>query len=254
MVKTAFTVCLLLLACGSGSEAGQDAGLEADAGLEVDAALSFDAGPQFPEPGFGAISGDCDVLDDELTQSEPSIIVSAFDFEQGYIDADQDMLTAGGQQILEEGTAGGSSVLSEVFAFEILKRCESARLLKTETTISYDVEGKLTDFLAEIDSLKIGVSVTRAVGFPFDDPYELSQASELLQGKLSDILESTANVSNEDRWQKQILGILAYAPEHAEVLQEAWMSLDAKTRADTVVHIIVTNGDDDFIYCNGPCP
>ncbi len=236
------------LACDSKTTAAPDAG---DGG---DAMVILDAAPQFPEPGFGVITGDCDVLDDELTSTEPSIIRSIFDFERGYGDSDQDMLSEGGQQILEEGTAGGSSVLSEVFAFEMLKRCESATLLKTETAIVYDTEGKLTDFLAEIDSLKIGVSVTRAVGFPFDDPYELSQATDLLQGKLDDILESTANVSEEDRWNKQILGVLAYSPEHGDVLHQAWMSLDAATRADTVVHIMVTNGDDDFIYCNGPCP
>jgi hypothetical protein len=253
MVRTPlFIVCMAALASCSGSstEVGADAAVTADATQTT----SFDAAPPFPEPGFGAISGDCDVLDDELTANEPSVIRSAFDFEQGYVESDQAMLSAGGQQILEEGTAGGSSVLSEVFAFEMLKRCESATLLKTETTISYDVEGKLTDFLAEIDTLKIGVSVTRAVAFPFNDPYEPSQATDLLEGKLSDILESTANVSDEDRWQKQILVILAYAPEHADALEEAWMSINATIRADTVVHIIVTNGDDDFVYCNGPCP
>ncbi len=255
MVRTALLslAVVSLLGCDSDANVSADATVGADAMATLDASV-FDAAPAFPEPGFGEIMGDCDVLDDELTADEPSIMHSVFDFSRGYVDSDEGMLTTGGQQILDEGTAGGSSVLSEVFAFEMLRRCESATLLKTETMISYDTVGKLTDFLAEMDSLKIGVSVTRAVGFPFDDPYELSQATELLQGKLGDILESSANVSDEDRWNKQILSILAYAPEHANVLEQAWLSLDDATRADTIVHIIVTNGDDDFIYCNGACP
>lgn len=221
---------------------------------DADVAPQFDAAPVFPTPGFGMITGECNVLDDELLSADPFLVRSAFNFDRPYVDADLSMLSAGGQQIIADGNAGGSSVLSEAFAFEMLKRCESAELLKTETTIEYDTEGKLTDFLAEIDSEKIGVSVTRAVGFPFDDPYELAQANELLQEKLSDILNSSANVADTDRWQKQILAILAYAPEHADVIAQAWMSLDATTRADTVVHVMVTNGADDFIYCNGICP
>ena len=33
----------------------------------------------------------------------------------------------------DDGNAGGSSLLSEVFAYEVLHRCEGATLLKTET-------------------------------------------------------------------------------------------------------------------------
>ena len=87
-----------------------------------------------------------------------------------------------------------------------------------------------------------------------DEPYQVAQATDLLQDKLSDILESSANVGVEDRWQKQILSIHAYAPAHADAIAEAWMALDSATTADTVVHIIVTNGQDDFIYCDGVCP
>lgn len=242
----------LLLACACGGASGQDP--DGGAGAQFDAVVANDAASEFPLAGFGNISGDCDVLDDELVAAEPSLIRAAIDFQRLYQDADEDMLSAGAQQIIADGNAGGSSILSEVFAFEVLKRCESATLLKTENQIVYDTQGKITDFLAEIDAEKIGVSVTRAVGFPFEDPYLPSQAADLLQGKLSDILVSTMNVSDEDRWQKQILAILAYAPGHGDVIQEAWMGLDAATRADTVVLLIVTDGADDFIYCDGVCP
>ncbi|MCP4444630.1 MAG: hypothetical protein GY811_04695 [Myxococcales bacterium] len=250
MVRFAILLGVFLAACG-GSDVAD--GPDAAAGT-VDAADLADAVSEFPGPGFGQISGECDVFDDELISTQPSLVHSAFDFERLYVEADEGMLSVGGRRIIGDGNAGGSSVLSEVFAFEMLKRCEAAELLKTETQISYDSQGKLTDFLAEIDSEKIGVSVTRAVGFPFDDPYELAQASSLLEGKLGDILQSSENVSADDRWRKQILAVLAYAPEHADVLAQAWETIDATTRADTIVHIMVTNGQDDFIYCDGACP
>jgi len=126
-------------------------------------------------------------------------------------------------------------------------------LLKTENEIVYDTQGKITDFLAEIDGGKIGVSVTRAVAFPFANPYPLASAQELLSGKLADVLVSSANVSSGDRWTKQILAVLAYSPAHADVLFQAYQGLDSAISADTLVVVIVTNGADDFIYCNGLC-
>ncbi len=250
MVVRVFIGALLALSCGGGAAESPDAG-GADAAL-VDGGA--DAGAEFPQPGFGEISGDCDVLDEELASAEPALFRIAIDFDRLYVDADEGMLSAGAQQIIEDGNAGGSSLLSEVFAFEVLARCELANLLKTETQIVYDEQGSITDFLAEIDELKIGVSVTRAVGFPFDDPYLPAQGIELLADKLAGVIESSSNVSDADRWQKQVLAILAYAPGHADVIADAWATLNAGARADTLVMIIVTNGADDFIYCDGTCP
>jgi hypothetical protein len=222
----------------------------------VDAPPTADSGPGQSDGGqeFGAISGQCGVLDDEIGSAAPARLVSRFAFDHLYTEADLDLLTAGGREIIADGNAGGSSLLSEVFAFELLSRCELAALLKTETEIVYDVEGKKTDLLVDIDGAKIGVSVTRAVAFPFDAPYTEAQAEALLDDKLSDILQSTANVSAGDRWTKQILAVLAYGPGHADSLAAAYATLDPGVLADSVVWVIVTDGADDFIYCDGACP
>lgn len=214
----------------------------------ADAAPEVDGSSALPLAGFGAISGDCDELDVELDAPEPSLFASAIDFEVAYTDADRDMLTAGGQKILDDGNAGGSSLLSEVFAFEVLARCELAGLSRTETEIRYDVEGAITDLLVSIDGAPIGVSVTRAVAFPFDDPYTAEQARMLLDDKLAGVLESSANVAAADRWEKQILAILAYGPGHADALAVAYAEVDPAVAADTIVWIVVTDGADDFIY------
>ena len=239
-----------LLAAGCG---GNSSGDRPDAGTPT----SFDAAPPdaagLPIAGFGVLSGDCDVLDDELTSAAPSLFESAIDFAAPFTDDEADQLSDGGQVILAEGNAGGSSLYSEIFAFELLARCELAPLLKTETAIDYDQGGAITDLLVAVDGEKIGVSVTRAVAFPFDDPYTAEQASELLERKLGDILESTAHVSAADRWQKQILLVLAYGPAHADAMREALAGIDEATRADTIVWILVTDGADDFVYCDGPC-
>ena len=128
--------------------------------------------------------------------------------------ADRSLLTPGGQTLAATPNAGGSSGLSEVFAFEELDRCERATLLKTETQIVYSTPGKITDELVE----------------------------------LTEIQASTANVSPADRWDKQILAVLAYDAQHAGVIADVWASLDAATKADTAVVVTITDGADDFIY------
>jgi hypothetical protein len=248
---TAVLCAWICVTSGCGDEQlpdGADGAVELDAIATADAIATTDASPMFPLAGFGAITGACDVLDTELSDSVPSVFESAIAFDREYTDSDLALLTDGGAEIIADGNAGGSSLLSEVFAYEVLQRCELAILLKTETEIEYDEMGSLTDFLAEIDGSKLGVSVTRAVGFPRDDPYTVQQAQSLLEDKLAGVLESSSNVSMTDVWQKQILTVLAYGPDHAESLGSALDQIDTALTADTIVWIVVTNGTDSFIY------
>lgn len=201
-----------------------------------------------PDPGLGVISGDCGLIDAmELDSPSPFTFENAIDF--GMVGFDYDMLTPGGQEVFDDGNLGGSSLHSEVIAFEVLARCEGATLLATEAEIQYtDPMGIKTDILVEIDGRVVGVSVTRAVAFPFEDPYTEMQAADLLTGKLEDILASTANVAPRDAWVKQILHIVAYADMHAQSILAAYATLPPAVTADTVLVVTVTNGDDAFVY------
>ena len=203
-----------------------------------------------PLAGFGTISGECGVLDDELTATQPSYVENHIDFANDpYDEVDSAKLTDGGREIIADGNAGGNSLLSEVFAYEVLHRCELADLLETETEITYqDPQGKITDLLVEADGLKIGVSVTRAIAWPFDDPYTVAQAKSLLEDKLNDVQASSANVAPSDAWTKQILHVVAYTQQHEDSVETAWGQLDAEVRADTVVVVTVTDGQDGFLY------
>jgi hypothetical protein len=132
---------------------------------------------------------------------------------------------------------------------EWLTRCEQATLIKTETEIVYDDPmSKRADLLVELEARRVGVSVTRAVTFPFGQPYTLDAALTLIERKLDDIQLATLGVSAADRWDEQMLSILAYDAQHAQVAMDAWGMLDAATRDDTIVVVTVTSGDDLFIY------
>ena len=227
-------------------DTGDDA-IDSGADGGVDAALDAMA-----EMGFGEIGGPCPLIMDELTGDEGAYFSIRLDFADDPFDdpEDTDQLTLGGQEILAEGTLGGSSGISEVFAYEVLQRCEGAFLIKSETEIMYmpDTPGPSTDILVGFDATKIGVSVTRAVGFPRDDPYTVERATTLLEDKLGDVLLSSARVRADDAWVKQILVVMAYAEMHADSLQAAWLSIDPDVRADTLVYVVVTDGMDGPVY------
>ncbi|MGB1014123.1 MAG: hypothetical protein ACPG4T_08325 [Nannocystaceae bacterium] len=197
---------------------------------------------------LGEIDGECGLIDAMMIESpEPFLINNSIDF--GQIGFDYDALTPGGQEVFDDGNLGGSSLHSEVVSYEILARCDMAELLKTEGEISYqDDLGKKTDLLVAIDGHSVGVSVTRAYGFPPEDPYSLEQAEMLLLDKLDDIQISSANVSPEDAWTKQILHVIAYADMHVESLLTVYAQIPDEVKADTILVVSVTHGDDLFVY------
>ncbi|MDX2088596.1 MAG: hypothetical protein SFX73_12145 [Kofleriaceae bacterium] len=238
---------LLLGLAACGSSGGTDA---PDAPTTPDAAIVDGALPDAPS-GFGVLSGMCGgVLDAmDVTDAAPQLVRSTLTFARAFVDpADRALLTPGGVRLIETPNAGGSSQMSEVFAFEQLARCEQAALLKTETEIVYDTQGKITDLEIELAGHKVGVSVTRAVAFPFGSTYSLSAAMELVQRKLTDIQASTANVSAADRWEKQILAVLAWDDAAADTFAQAWTMTEASVKADTIIVITSTAGEDLFIY------
>ncbi|UQA60655.1 hypothetical protein [Polyangium aurulentum] len=205
-----------------------------------------------PVDGYGALSGTCGDIDlDDILSPEPELLANLLDFSARPA-FDVSLLSSGGQTMHAEGNLGGSSLYSEIFAYEVLHRCDAAALLKTEAQIIYAMQGKKTDLLVEIDGMKVGVSVVRAVSYPKGNPYPVSQAYTVLEGKLADILQSSVNVDPQDAWKKQILAVVAQTPAHADAIQQAYTMIDPATKADTIVLVTVTEGDDDFIYYNSP--
>jgi len=241
-------VCVLAAACGSPDDAAPDAPSSVDAAADA----APDSSTGVPLAGFGDLGGMCGVLADaELTGPSPLAIHATLTFARRYNDpADRTLLTVGGARMMATPNAGGSSGMSEAFAYEQLARCELAPLLKTETEIRYDTTGKITDLMVEIDGHKIGVSVTRAVAFPFGQPYTVSAPQTLLTRKLEDIQASTANVSTADRWEKQALAYMSWDDQSTSSLDAAWAMIDPSIKGDTILIITTTHGDDQFLYSN----
>jgi hypothetical protein len=236
---------------GSAGIAGTSggAGLGGTAGVAGNAGTAGGAGSvTVPLDGFGIITGECGLIDAMEIESPSSFVFqNTIDFEMNMYDYNK--LSPGGKILFDNGNLGGNSLYSEIFSYEVLYRCDLAQLLKTEAQVKYtDTGGKKTDILVMLDGHKVGVSVTRAYGFPPENPYTVQQATSLLNSKLSDILLSSANVAPEDKWTKQILHVIAYKPEHAMSIAQAYNQLDAMIKADTILLVTVTEGDDAFLY------
>lgn len=120
-------------------------------------------------------------------------------------------------------------------------------LVEIETGIRYEPStSKKTDLVAFFHE-NVGVSVTRAVSFPADSPYPLSEAQRVVGDKLDSILESSANVTFPG-WDKQILVVMAWDEPSADRVREAWEGFAPERRADTIVYVVITDGDDGRVY------
>ncbi len=205
--------------------------------------------------GFGSLSGMCGAIHElDLTQTTSELVNVSFDFAMPYVDPDdRAQLTPGGQHMAATPNAGGSSGLSEIFAYEELARCEGATFLKSETEIIYDpTNSKKTDLEVMMGAHKIGVSVTRAFKGPLGSgPLTVAASDELANRKLTDIHASTAGTQNTvDKWDKQILSVLVDDAEDAATFTTSVNNLDAAVRGDTIIILVTTDGADDFIYTN----
>ena len=249
------TWCLLVFATGCGGPSpAHPATPDAPAPTADGPSPTSDASA-VPLPGFGDLSGMCGVISEaDVTSSSPKTVQVGFHWTTGYVDPDdRSQLTAGGQHMAATPNAGGSSGLSEIFAYEELARCELAVFVKSETEIIYDPPtSKKTDLEITLYGHKLGVSVTRAFQGPLGSgPLQMSAAVELSNRKFSEIHDSTAGVQNTpDKWDKQILAVLADDTDDASTFLAATATLDPAVIGDTILVLTTTDGDDAFVYTN----
>ncbi len=201
-------------------------------------------------------SGSCGMLKGELAQATPSLENNVLVFVAGET-YDRASLSPGGQTLFDTANAGGSSTESEVLSYEVLRFCEGAKLLKTETQIAYqppDDSGAntITDLEVEIDGKKVGVSVTRAYK-PATQPLTDAEIKLLLEKKLEGVVRSSQRVLPADKWVKQILHVFSVNKAATDAIGRVWPTIDGAVRADTIVLVTQTTGG-GFVYCNPDPP
>ncbi|MBS2014331.1 MAG: hypothetical protein JST00_15700 [Deltaproteobacteria bacterium] len=222
-----------------------DSGPATDAGTDAPPAACTPAGGDI----LGTLaSGVCCQLKQKLAAKTPSIDENLLVFTAGEA-YDRASLSPGGQTIFDTPNAGGSSTESEVMSFEVLRYCEGATLVKTETQVTYDPPaGPITDILVAIDGQRVGVSVTRAYKPPSQTLTD-ADVKDLLEKKLDGINKSSARVVAADKWVKQILHVFSVDKAATDAVKRVYATIDPALRADTIVLVTQTKGG-GFVYCN----
>lgn len=218
-----------------------------------------DAGADTAAPAddiLGTLSGSCGIVKTLLASPSPSLEENVLAFVPGETYG-KASLSADGQRMFDTANAGGSSTESEVMSLEVLRHCEGATLLKTETEIGYappDDSGPntITDILVEIGGSKVGVSVTRAYKPPTQTLSD-ADVKSLLEKKLEGVVRSSQRVLPGDKWVKQILHVFSVNQAATDAIGRVLPTIDAAIRADTIVLVTQTTGG-GFIYCNPDPP
>lgn len=147
-------------------------------------------------------------------------------------------LSPGAQRILTVPNAGGSSVLSEVMSFELLRFLYGVDLLRTEMEIRYWPSwSKITDYAVTVSGQHLGVSVTRALKWA--GTFTLQDGVRLLTKKLHGVNVSSANVLRVHGWTKQILHVWAINEQVAQQLFAAYNHMSPELKSNTLVVITV---------------
>ena len=194
---------------------------------------------QVAAPPFGAVDGPCAELAQLLLADGPSFRRNIFLFDADPFDPDD--LGPDARPMYDAPNAGGSSKCSEIFSMVALDACLGADLYKTETTIEYTAEGSITDLEITVGGERYGVSVTRAYKGPITE-FTSADATALLTKKLEGINESTANVAPADAWKRQILYVWTLNEDWSDIVWDAWKTLDAPLKSDTVVIVTIESG------------
>jgi len=170
-----------------------------------------------------------------------------------FVPFNQIQFSKGALSVLNTINAGGSSELSETLSFEMLRREFGCQLLKTEMAINYNYQrSKRTDYSISLYSRCIGVSVTRAMKYNGQQLFSSADAQVLLRKKLHGVNISTENVTEEDKWDKQILHVFTTHAYIIDILHDAFRQIQREEEqlvANTIVIVSLVKGG-NFVFTN----
>jgi len=126
------------------------------------------------------------------------------------------------RKVASDPNAGGQSIVSEAFSMEHLNRRFGARHVVTEMEITYwNTNWKKVDYLCDLRGARIGVSVSRAMGFPSPESFKYQDAERLIKKKLRGLLVAMQGVDDDHRQDMAILHIFCQSQEIAGLMQLA---------------------------------
>lgn len=150
--------------------------------------------------------------------------------------------------------AGGKSNVSEALSIQYFLSVFGGTDFVYEKQIDYYIHYKMVDFICTLPNLaRVGVSVTRAMKFPRPERFTLEDAHRLLQKKLYGLIVARNAVNRRHAFYRSVLHVWCQTPRIADLLQEAYNSLDINDYGldiQGVVVLLLTVCENPAIYRN----
>lgn len=125
---------------------------------------------------------------------------------------------------LEVENAGGRSAISEMLSIDYFCRVHDAKDVTLEMEVEYWIDYKMVDYVCVVDDIRVGVSVTRAMGFPTADDFTPEQAEDLLSRKINGLIVARNAVVKRQRFFRSVLHIWCQSSSVARLVRDAYVN------------------------------
>jgi hypothetical protein len=119
--------------------------------------------------------------------------------------------------------AGGRSEVSEAFSIDYFSRVHDATGFQLEMDVVYWINYRMVDFICNTpDGERLGVSVTRAMGWPRPDRFDEVSAMTLLYKKVDGLICARDCVDQGSTFHKSLLHVWCQTERIALLMNLAW--------------------------------
>lgn len=134
--------------------------------------------------------------------------------------------------------------------FELLYQAKEIIL---EMEVEYWTTYSMVDYICTIGDSRIGVSVTRAMGYPTPDLFQRADAEYLLKKKLYGLIVSRNAVSDKHSFYRSVLHVWCQTQRIADLLSDvfkSWEISDFGLEVQGTIILLLTVCQSPGIYCN----
>jgi hypothetical protein len=141
---------------------------------------------------------------------------------------------------LQVPNAGGNSQLSEAWSIHFFVTCRGATNVVFEKDVQYWIEYKMIDFLCTIHNHRVGVSVTRAMGYPHHSRFTFKDAMVLVEKKLSGLILARRGVCDHHLFNRSVLHVWCQTPRIARLVRQAYRILRPTVAVEGTLEVLTT--------------
>ena len=174
-------------------------------------------------------------------------------FTDSYILPHHSLLCEDAHRSIVVENAGGKSEVSEMYSIDYFAQMYGATNTILETEVDYYYQYKMIDFICTINGRRVGVSVSRGMGYPSPDNFTARTAARVMYKKLYGLVVARDIVVEEQSFSLSILHIWCQNYRIARLLHNAFCNFDPIDYGFNVkgtVLLQLTVCDDSQLYKN----